>query len=137
MPKILLGFDNNIYNNKLQIINANNSKIITNFQISILKDSKSQRKGLMHVTNLPSNYGALFDFKKEKIAKMWMKNTFISLDMLFIDKNDEIIKIIKNTKPLSQDIISSKVKVAKILEINANIADKFNIKIGDKIKITQ
>ncbi len=89
----------------------------------------------MYITNLPSNYGALFDFKREKIAQMWMKNTFISLDMLFIDKNDKIIKIVKNTKPLSKDIISSEVKVAKILEINANISDKFNIKIGDKIKI--
>ncbi len=137
MLKSVLAFDNNIYNSNLQIINADNGKIITNFKISILSNKKSQQKGLMHVKNLPLNYGALFDFPKEKIAYMWMKNTFIALDMLFIDKNNKIVKITKNTTPLSTKTISSNIKINKILEINATMTDNFNIKIGDKIKIIQ
>jgi uncharacterized membrane protein (UPF0127 family) len=67
---------------------------------------------------------------------MWMKNTRIALDMVFIDKNNQIATIVTNTEPYSLDIISSEKEVKKVLEINAGLVKKFGIKVGQKIKIS-
>ncbi len=88
----------------------------------------------MNLDYLPINHGMIFDFKKEQIATMWMKNTRIPLDMIFIDKDHHIVNI-ETAKPYSLDLISSKAEVVKVLEINAGLAKKFGIKPQDKVKI--
>ncbi len=65
---------------------------------------------------------------------MWMKNTKIPLDIVFIDKDDVIVNIVTNTTPYSLDLIPSEAKVNKVLEINGGITKKLGIKIGDKIR---
>lgn len=77
----------------------------------------------------------IFIFESPRIINMWMKNTYIPLDMIFIDENNQIIKIEKNTTPHSLEIISSDKKAIKVLEINAGLSDKFDIKIGNKIDL--
>ena len=64
---------------------------------------------------------------------MWMKDTFIALDMIFIDKNDVIVSLSQNAKPLALTTISSQKKVNKVLEINAGLIEKYKIKIGQNI----
>jgi uncharacterized membrane protein (UPF0127 family) len=76
-----------------------------------------------------------FIFDSPRIISMWMKNTKFGLDMIFIDKNDKIVNIVKNTKPFSKEIISSQFLSDKVLEINANLCKKYNIKIGDYVKL--
>ena len=66
---------------------------------------------------------------------MWMKNTKIPLDMIFIDKNNKIISISKEAVPESLEVISSEFKVMKVLEINGGLCDKFGIAVGDYIRI--
>ena len=127
--------DDKNYNNNLQIISGSNGKIIDTFKVKIVSDNKSREKGLMFVENLPEKYGLLFIFNRERVATMWMKNTLIPLDMLFIDKNNKIVRIARSTKPLSEDIISSRYKVKSVLELNGNISKKKGIRIGDIIKI--
>ena len=75
----------------------------------------------------------LFVFLDEKIVTMWMKNTLINLDMIFIDKNNKIINIAHNQQNHSLSIISSQKKVDKVLEINANLAKQLEIKVGDQV----
>ena len=82
--------------------------------------------------SLPQNQGMLFIFPNEDIIRMWMKNTFIPLDMIFLsEKNNSRFK--KNIKALSQDIIQSSVRSKYVLEINSGLVNKLNIKIGNKV----
>ncbi|MBL6664675.1 MAG: DUF192 domain-containing protein [Rickettsiales bacterium] len=122
------------YNSKLTIFDNKNNKI-TSFKVSKAISHEEQAIGLMNIKHLDSKYGMIFILPNPKIMSMWMKNTYIALDMIFIDEDNHIIKIQKNTTPLSLEIISSDKKVTKVLEINAGLSDKFDIKIGDRIQL--
>jgi uncharacterized membrane protein (UPF0127 family) len=75
----------------------------------------------------------LFDFKNDQSISMWMQNTYISLDMLFIQANGVISHIVENTEPLSTRLISSNGVVRGVLEINAGVVKSLQIKVGDRI----
>ncbi len=126
-------FNSNVknYDKKIEIIDKNNYKK-AEFMVLIANEEKKRRYGLMNLKTLPQRNGMLFLFEKPDIIHMWMKNTYISLDMIFI-KNNEIVHIYKNARPLSLDIISSKIEVDKIIEINSGLVEKYNIKVEDKI----
>ena len=90
-------------------------------------------KGLMYVKEpLHSRYGMLFDMGY-KVNSMWMKNTFIPLDVIFLDKNMNIIGFKENNQPHSLKSISINKPSKYVLEMNAGTVKKFNLKIGDKI----
>ncbi len=120
------------YNINLQILNDSQEKL-AEFKVQIANNQYKARYGLMNLDYLPSNYGMLFDFKQEQIINMWMKNTRIPLDMIFIDKNNHIINIAANTRPYSLKNINSTAPAIMALEINGGIAEKFGIKAGDQI----
>lgn len=124
-------FDYKGYDQNLRIKTKDNQT--RQFTIKTVTKSEDQEKGLMFVTDLPRDYGMLFDFKDEKMIYMWMKNTKIPLDMLFINKSNQIVSIKENAVPESLEVISSKVPVAKVLEINGGKAGELGIGIGDKI----
>ena len=105
------------------------------YQTDIAKTKESQEKGLMFLKEIPENYGMTFLFNKPKIIHMWMKNTFIPLDMLFFDENNKIIHIHKNAEPFSKEIISSIAPAVGVVEISGGNADNQNIQIGDTITI--
>ena len=77
----------------------------------------------------------LFVFPAEKNVSIWMKNTYITLDIIFINKEKYIISYIKDVPPNNEKIYSSKEKVKYILEVNSGMIDNYNIEIGDKVKI--
>ena len=112
---------------------SNSSGHFHKFEVYIADSNSKRKKGLMYIESLPSNHGMLFKFDTPRIASMWMKNTYISLDLLFIDKNQTIIKIHNDAKPLNLKSISSKLKVKWVLEVNGGLAEELEIKLGDKI----
>lgn len=122
------------YNAKLKVFDANNHEI-HEFSIAIADSDQKRMYGLMNLDHLPENNGMIFLFSQSQIITMWMKNTRIPLDMIFIDKNNLIANIKTNSKPYSLDIISSQVEINQVLEINAGLSDKLGIKIGQKIII--
>lgn len=122
------------YNAKLNIVDFDNKKI-AEFMVAIAKTPESKIYGLMNLDELPENFGMLFLADKKEIVAMWMKNTRIPLDMIFIDENNLVVNIKTNAKPYSLDIISSEVEAAKTLEINAGLVAKLGIKIGQKIQL--
>ncbi len=116
------------------IIKINNSEDkIHKLMVYIADSNYKRKKGLMYIENLPINHGMLFEFDSPRIASIWMKNTHISLDILFIDENQTIIKIHNEAKPLNLKSITSKVKVKWILEVNGGLAKTLNINTGDRI----
>jgi len=106
---------------------------IVSFNIEIANTPGQRRQGLMYKKQMPEDYGMLFIFKKPKVIEMWMKNTYIPLDMLFIGEDNEIKTIAKNTTPESLNTISSGTDAIAVLEINAMITDKLGIAVGDII----
>ena len=110
----------------------NNSQV---FEVDIADTITLREKGLMFRKKLNSNRGMLFIFPTEKNVEIWMKNTLLSLDIIFISKERLIVGLVKKALPLSSKIYSITKKSKYVLEVNGGIIDRYNINLGDKIKI--
>ncbi len=108
-----------------------NTKIKINLEIA---DNDYERQlGLMSRISINENEGMLFIFSVERMQAFWMRNTLISLDMIFVNKNKEIVTIHKNTKILSAQSYPSTAPSLYVVEVAGGFADKYNILVGDKI----
>ena len=103
------------------------------FDVELAETKIQQQQGLQNRKILNLNSGMLFVFKSHEPVAMWMKNTFVSLDILFLSSDGKIINIAQNTNPLSLDAILSNDPVKGILEINAGSVTRLKIRIGDKV----
>ena len=104
------------------------------FQIEIADDAEERSRGLMFREALDEQSGMLFIYPTPRIASFWMKNTLISLDMLFIDTDGKIASIARKTQPLSLKSVSSVVPVLTVLEIEGGDAERLGIDVGDTVK---
>ena len=96
-----------------------------------------KKRGLMYRKNkLKYNEGMLFKYTYKKNS-MWMKNTYIPLDVIFLDSEMNIVGYVKDTVPLSLKSISIDKKSNNVLEMNSGSIDYFDMKIGDKINFTE
>lgn len=103
------------------------------FTVEVATTDQERETGLMHRKQMPDGQGMLFDFAPEQPVSMWMKNTFISLDMIFIRADGSILRIAENTEPLSTRIIASGGLVTGVLEVNGGTTRKLGIAPGDKV----
>jgi len=103
------------------------------FSVELAVTEEQLSRGLMFRKRLPEGEGMLFDFRRDQPVTMWMKNTLIPLDMLFIRADGRIARIAENTKPLSTDIIPSGEPVRAVLEVIGGTARKFGIAPGDRV----
>ena len=103
------------------------------FAVDLAVTDQERERGLMFRRSLPESYGMLFDFKRDQDVSMWMKNTFVSLDMIFIRSDGRILRIAENTKPMSEDLVPSGGPVLAVLEVVAGTAKKFGIAAGDTV----
>jgi uncharacterized membrane protein (UPF0127 family) len=104
------------------------------FTVEIAETEEQRSRGLMFRQRLPEDRGMLFDFGKPRPVSMWMKNTYISLDMLFIRADGTIARIAERTEPLSTRTIPSGEPVLSVLEINGGVSKQLGIKAGDKVE---
>lgn len=105
------------------------------FRIWFADSEQRSQQGLMWIRQLPADHGMVFPLDPAREMHMWMKNTYVPLDMLFYDQNGRITHIHERATPQSEDIISSGGKVAGVLEILGGEARRRNIKVGDRIVI--
>lgn len=103
------------------------------FSVEIATTEKERETGLMYRKELLDGQGMLFDFRPEQQVSMWMKNTYVSLDMIFIRADGRILRIAENTEPMSTRIIASGGPVAGVLEVVAGTAKKLGIAPGDRV----
>jgi uncharacterized protein len=101
------------------------------FTVEIATSAQARRVGLMGRTELAGRHGMLFDFGASSVVTMWMKDTPLSLDMLFLDERGQIVWLQARTTPNSVAFISAPQPVRYVLEINAGEAHKLGIAIGD------
>jgi uncharacterized membrane protein (UPF0127 family) len=102
--------------------------------VEIATTPEKQALGLMFRTSLPDTKGMLFPHKKPAELSMWMRNTYIPLDMVFILADGTVHRIEARTQPFSEAIISSEGKVSAELEIAGGAADRMGLKPGDKVR---
>jgi hypothetical protein len=114
----------------LQIIGKNGKH---DFNVEIADVPEKHERGLMFRKHMPENSGMIFLFTQAHIVNMWMKDTYIPLDMVFIKNGGKIVKIVANSKPMSVNTISSDEKIVAVLELNSGICEKLDIKKNDTI----
>jgi uncharacterized membrane protein (UPF0127 family) len=104
------------------------------FQFEFANTDRSRQIGLMHRAEIAPDRGMLFDFARNRMVGMWMRNTFIPLDMLFLSDKGEVVTIAENTIPHNETPISSRVRVRAVLELKAGTVERLGIKTGDRVK---
>jgi uncharacterized protein len=103
------------------------------FTIELALSGAQMEQGLMFRRTLASDAGMLFDFKVPTNVAMWMKNTLIPLDMLFLDEHGRIVDIHERAVPLSTDTIATKAPARYAVELNGGTVARLGIKIGDRV----
>lgn len=113
--------------------NTKDGVLISKIDIEIAENNDERMQGLMYRDKLKEDQGMLFIFENETLQSFWMKNTVLSLDIMFVNKEGIIVKIHKNTEPFSEQGLPSESPAIYVVEVNAGYSDKHNIKEGDKI----
>jgi uncharacterized protein len=104
------------------------------FFVEVMRSEPERERGLMFRRFLPQDRGMLFDFKTERVVVMWMKNTYLPLDMIFIAPTGKVVAVAENAVPLSEKIISSGVPAFAVLEVNAGTVARIGLRIGDTVR---
>ena len=103
------------------------------FSVELATTDEERERGLMFRKELPDGHGMLFDFETDRNVAMWMKNTLIPLDMIFIRGDGRISNIAESTKPMSTRIIPSQGPVRAVLEIAGGTTKRLGIEVGDHV----
>jgi uncharacterized membrane protein (UPF0127 family) len=117
---------------KLSIVPAMGGAV-HHFDIEIASSEQEKELGLMFRTSLGESEGMLFPYPYERAISMWMRNTYIPLDMVFIRANGTIARIEERAEPLSDRVISSGTAVVAVLELAGGTSARLGIKPGDKV----
>ena len=104
------------------------------FQVEVATSLDQQEVGLMWRTVVDPDGGMLFDWGRTRQSQMWMKNTLIPLDMLFIDQAGVVRHIAERTTPHSLAVIDSVIPVRATLELAAGAAERLDIRVGDRVE---
>lgn len=103
------------------------------FAVEVASTPDELQTGLMNRTNLAFNSGMIFNIYPVRPTAMWMKNTKIPLDMIFVAPDGTVSMIRENAQPMSEDLIISRDPVRAVIELNAGQVKRNNIKVGDKV----
>lgn len=116
---------------QLELVTATGRHV---FQIEVARTSDERARGLMYRRSMPQDRGMLFDFHAENIVMMWMKNTYIPLDMIFVSRNGRVVSVAEKTEPMSERVISSGQPAYAVIELNAGVAGKIAVAVGDAVR---
>ena len=112
---------------------AKDGKPKASFRIEIVEKQDEVMRGLKNRESMDDDQAMLFIFPRVDYYEFWMQDTYMPLDMLFMSADETIFKILENAKPFSEERITPEQPNSFVLEINAGLAKKLDIKIGDKI----
>jgi uncharacterized membrane protein (UPF0127 family) len=103
------------------------------FKVEVAETPEQMTQGLMFRRSLAPDAGMLFDYKQPTAATMWMRNTLIPLDMLFVDAEGRIVNIHQRAVPQSLDVIAAAAPVRAVIELNGGTAARLGIEPGDRV----
>ncbi len=102
-------------------------------RIEVAKTEAQKGLGLMFRREVPRDTGMLFPYARAREITMWMRNTYVSLDMVFINADGTVHRIAYGTEPMSEAVVASNGDVVAVLEIAAGEANRYGIKPGDQV----
>jgi uncharacterized membrane protein (UPF0127 family) len=120
----------------LEILHGKSKKDARHFDVWIADNPGREEQGLMFVRDLPATQGMLFPQKTPRKMSMWMKNTYIELDIVFVGEKGAIDKIIEHAKPLDLTTLNSDKPVTAVLELKGGEAARQELKVGDRVAWT-
>jgi uncharacterized membrane protein (UPF0127 family) len=100
----------------------------------IFKTLSAIEHGLMFLKKIPLNTGALFCMPVNKPHQFWMKNTYVSLDVIFLDRQFRVVGFVENTRPLDLTLVGVNRPSKYVIEINAGFVKQSNMQLGDQVK---
>ncbi|MDA0786881.1 MAG: DUF192 domain-containing protein [Proteobacteria bacterium] len=106
---------------------------VHSFDVELAVNDDQRARGLMFRNEMAPDAGMLFVYRSDRVLTMWMANTYLPLDMLFIGADGRIVRIAENTIPLSHTTISSRMRARAVLELNAGTARRLGISAGDRV----
>ena len=118
---------------ELRFLRHKTRKVIFNAAIEVAQTPSEQEQGLMYRKSMPDSVGMLFVFKVSEPLAFWMRNTIIPLDIFYADSTKQIVKIIRNAKPYSEEQLLSVKPAMFVVEMNAGFSDKHALREGDYI----
>lgn len=104
------------------------------FDVEVARTITQRARGLMFRESMPPDAGMLFVYPDEQQIRMWMKNTLIPLDMVFVGGDGRILDIAENTEPLSETVIASSGPARAVIELNGGTARRLGIRSGDRVR---
>ena len=116
------------------VLSINTSSGTHKFDVDVMRSQPDLEKGLMFRKAIPADYGMLFDFQSEQHIMMWMKNTFIPLDMIFMDKSGKVVGVVANAEPMSEKILTVDAPTDAVLEVRGGTAARIDLKVGDVVR---
>lgn len=117
----------------LQILQQDTDSVLTTLDIEIADNEYETATGLMYRSSMEPDQGMLFIFDDVAMRSFYMKNTEIALDIIFLDAEERIVSFQKNAQPFNENGLTSKVPAKYVLEVNAGMADKWSLEVGDRI----
>lgn len=118
---------------ELQFHGRQSREVLTGIDIELARDEMSRARGLMWRRSLGENEGMLFIMEAQEVQSFWMLNTYIPLDILFVDEQKQIVTIRSNTAPQSLQPVTSDKPALYVVEVNAGFCKKHGIETGDYI----
>ena len=110
---------------------------ISTIDLEIAKTAAERQRGMMYRTKMEENQGMIFIFDRMQPQSFWMKNTYISLDMIFIDDKGKIVDIARNTVPYSEASVASRFPAQYVLEVRGGYAHRHGLKVGQTVSWRQ
>ena len=121
---------------ELNFIKKNNHGANKQIDIEVASTEETREQGLMWRKQMAESNGMLFIFEHEKPLSFWMKNTYIPLDIIYVNRQHEIVTIQYNATPFSEVSIPSNLPSQYVVEVNAGFCTKYNVEAGDRIDFT-
>jgi len=122
---------------ELQLYKSGTDSIISSFDIELAEDEYETQTGLMHRGSMQNSQAMLFIFPNVQTRSFYMKNTLISLDIIYLNELKKVVSIQKNAKPMDETSLPSTAPAKYVLEINGGLSDQLHIKEGDSISFSK
>lgn len=117
----------------LMFISQAASDTLAVIEIEVADNNQKRARGLMYRKSIPENSGMLFSHEMEEVQSFWMKNTYIPLDIIFVNNERRIVTIHPNTRPMKEWSYASTEPALYVVEVNAGFCSRHNIRTGDSI----
>lgn len=121
----------------LQLFKSGTDSIISSFDIELAEDEYETQTGLMNRGSMENNQAMLFIFPNIQMRSFYMKNTLISLDIIYLDESKKVVSIQKNAKPMDETSLPSSAPAKYVLEINGGLSEQLFITEGDSIAFSK